>query len=315
MRELPYLIEKNVAHLLLKMESIFNVPQRCIDELVEELHFISLSASGPLLKDILRSCLKKHNCEVDDFIISEMATDLCKSNPITLALGHNAPLSTSYKRREYFKEHFSMVEPIEYILSAREKRSFQYVPILKSLHEVLKKKEIQDLLRHSSEADSRSDTHFYKSFHDGIHFKNNTLLSENNPAISLILYVDDFEVCNPLGTSRKKHKITAVYWVLANVPPLLRSSLTSIYLAILCKADDVKKFGYSAVLEPLLKDLASLEEEGLYIPSLGLRVKGTVYCVVADNLGAHSIGGFVESFSSTHVCRFCLGERSQFQIP
>ncbi|XP_036004043.1 uncharacterized protein LOC118566352 isoform X3 [Fundulus heteroclitus] len=33
-----------------------------------------------------------------------------------------------------------------------------------------------------------------------------------------------------------------------------------------------------------------------------------------DNLGAHSIGGFVESFSATHCCRFCLGERSQFQI-
>lgn len=96
--------------------------------------------------------------------------------------------------------------------------------------------------------------------------------------------------------------------------PLLRSSLTSIYLAILCKADDIKQFGYSAVLHPLLKDLASLEEDGLYIPSLGIRVKGTVYCVVADNLGAHSIGGFVESFSSTYVCRFCLGERSQFQI-
>ena len=39
-----------------------------------------------------------------------------------------------------------------------------------------------------------------------------------------------------------------------------------------------------------------------------------MYCVVADNLGAHSIGGFVESFSSTHVCRFCLGERSQFPV-
>lgn len=50
-RELPNLIEKHVAHVLLKLESIFNVPQRCIDELVEELHFISSSASGPILKD------------------------------------------------------------------------------------------------------------------------------------------------------------------------------------------------------------------------------------------------------------------------
>lgn len=306
-RELPNLIEKNLSHLLLKLESVFNVPQRCIDELVEDLHFVSLSASGPILKELLQSCLKKYNCKVDDLIISEMVTDLCECNPIALSLRSNGPLSTSYKRREYFKEHFSMMEPIEYLLSAREQRSFQYVPILKSLHEILKKKEIQDLLTHSCEADSSSETQ-YKSFHDGTNFKNNKLLSENIPAISLILYVDDFEVCNPLGTSRKKHKITAVYWVLANVPPLLRSSLISIYLAILCKADHIKQFGYSVVLEPLLKDLASLEEEGLYIPSLGKRVKGTVYSVVADNLGAHSIGGFVESFSGTHVCRFCLGE-------
>lgn len=32
--ELPNLIEKHLAHLLLKLESIYNVPRRCIDELV-----------------------------------------------------------------------------------------------------------------------------------------------------------------------------------------------------------------------------------------------------------------------------------------
>ena len=104
--ELPNLIEKNVAHLLLKLERIFNVPQRSVDELVEEMHFISSSASGPILKNILQSCLKKHNCEVDDLIISEMVTDLCEGNPITLALGSNGNFSTSYKRRKYFKEPF-----------------------------------------------------------------------------------------------------------------------------------------------------------------------------------------------------------------
>jgi 3-deoxy-D-arabino-heptulosonate 7-phosphate (DAHP) synthase len=36
--------------------------------------------------------------------------------------------------------------------------------------------------------------------------------------------------------------------------------------------------------------------------------------VAADNLGAHSIGGFVESFSATHVCRFCLAELSEIQV-
>ena len=58
----------------------------------------------------------------------------------------------------------------------------------------------------------------------------------------------------------------------------------------------------------------SLEEEGLYIPALGRKVKGTVFSVVADNLGAHSMGGFVENFSGSYVCRFCVGERSEFPV-
>lgn len=60
MKVLPELIEKHLAHLL----------QRCLDELVEEQHFLSASASGPILKDTVRSCLKKHNCEVDGVVIS-----------------------------------------------------------------------------------------------------------------------------------------------------------------------------------------------------------------------------------------------------
>lgn len=48
------------------------------------------------------------------------------------------------------------------------------------------------------------------------------------PRITLILYIDDFEICNLLGTSRKKHKITAVYWVLANIPAGLHSTLCAI---------------------------------------------------------------------------------------
>lgn len=165
--ELPHLIQQNIGHLLLKMESIYNVPQRCIDEVVEKMHFISSSASSCTLKEIIDSCLKKHNCDVEESIITEIVTDLCNNNPLTLALDSKGPLSTSYKRKQYFKDNFAVVEPVEYLLSAKE--------------------------------------------------------------------------------YRRKHKVIAVYWVLGNVPPLLRLSLTSIYLAILCKAEDIKSHGYNVI--------------------------------------------------------------------
>jgi len=124
-------------------------------------------------------------------LISDMVTELCEHNPVTSSLRSKGPLSTSYKRRDYFKEHFSVVEPVEDLLSTREQRSFQCVPILKSLNKIWKKKETRDLLIHSCEEHNSSENQ-YKLFHDGTNFKNNTFLSKNNPSISLILYVDDF---------------------------------------------------------------------------------------------------------------------------
>ena len=97
------------------------------------------------------------------------------------------------------------------------------------------------------------------------------------------------------------------------MPIELQSEITSIHLALLCKAVDVKQFEYKVVLEPLLKDLVTLEKEGVFIPIAGKSIKGTVHCVTADNLGAHSISGLVESFTGPYTCRFCLGHSSEYQ--
>ena len=66
---LPPLIERSLAHLMLKLESVYNVPNQCIDEVVQELHFISQSATVPLIKDTVQSCLNRHSCEIDEAIV------------------------------------------------------------------------------------------------------------------------------------------------------------------------------------------------------------------------------------------------------
>lgn len=102
-------------------------------------------------------------------------------------------------------------------------------------------------------------------------------------------------MANPLGASKRKQKMCAVHRVIANLPGKYRSALNSIQLALLCNAATVKECGYDKILHPLLCDLASIEQHGVYIEHLGKSVKGTVLYVSADNLGAHSHRSFMKA--------------------
>lgn len=83
-----------------------------------------------------------------------------------------------------------------------------------------------------------------------------------------------------------------IYWIFNNLAPGSHSALTSIYLAVLCKSDDVKTFGYGNILDPLLRDLVTLEEHGVFIPKLRTFVKGTVHSVIADHVWSPRFGWF-----------------------
>nr|XP_046269580.1 uncharacterized protein LOC124072313 isoform X1 [Scatophagus argus] len=311
---LPNFIEEKVACILLKLENIVHVPKVVIDEVLSELHYILCTQSLPLTKATVSDVFQSRNLQVEDSVVDELSTVICKSNPLGIAIAKDGPLATAYKRTQYYTSHFSVVEPVEYILDALRKRTFQYIPLLQSLQQLLSHKGVLDHLETQRiQNQPLSCFQEYRTVRDGEYYKQNPFLSGEGFRIAVNLYVDDFEICNPLGTSRKKHKLCGVYWVLGNLPPGSHSKLTSIYLAVLCKSDDVKAYGYEKVLEPLLQDLYILEQHGVFISQVGQFVKGSVQCVIADNLGAHALGGFVESFSGGSICRFCTGDKSEFQ--
>lgn len=74
-----------------------------------------------------------------------------------------------------------------------------YVSITQQLQCLLGHKEFLDKVVFNQD----SLPGYYKSFQDGRYYKENKLLGEEEISISLGLYIDDFEVCNPFGTSRK----------------------------------------------------------------------------------------------------------------
>lgn len=237
--------------------------------------------------------------------MQEISNAIVQTNPLLLTTSEKGSLSTDHRRK--FQRALFCCGYTEYLYNTTHKNSFVYVSVTKILETLFGWTDLLNEIVFNQEALSGH----IKSFQDGKYYKDNKLLGQQNLCISLALYIDHFEVCNPLGTSRKLHKITAVYWVVLNLPARFRSNLNSIQLALLGKSVDVKQYGYERFFEPLIKDIRCLEQEGIFVDVVGQFVKGTVYCVSADNLGAHGLAGFYESFTVDKHCGFCLISRDQ----
>ncbi|KAK0131464.1 hypothetical protein N1851_033866 [Merluccius polli] len=300
------IIKYSLASLFLRMQTVLHVSKSAIQDIVDELYQISLLTQTFTFRSI-KPILEHHNCKCDAPLLAQVSDIVQKSNPFKI-LSREKELGTTYRRATFYKDNFTVIEPVEYVLDAARQRTFVYVPILHVLTELLNRNDVLD-----KEHSSGSQTSQYESFYDGLNRKKNELLSGEEFHIALELFIDDFEVCNPLGTAKTDYKVCGVYWVIVNLPLQYRSSLSSIYLATLCHRKNIITFGYERILEPLIKDIALLENHGLFVQRLGASVTGTIAYVSADNLGAHSLAGFRECFNGGKFCRFCVADHNDKQ--
>lgn len=125
--------------------------------------------------------------------------------------------------------------------------------------------------------------------------------------LPLIIYYDDFEIGNPLGSHAGVHKLGGVYVSLPALPPHLFSLLNNILLLAICHSADKTKYGNKAVFEPVIEELNYLQNTGISIEEKFYKgtVKFKVVAITGDNLGLNSILGFTESFSANKCCRIC----------
>ena len=152
-----------------------------------------------------------------------------------------------------------------------------------------------------------------EDFCDGSVFKSHPLFSKDPHALQIIGYFDELEVCNPLGSHVKKHKVGVVFFTLGNIHPMYRSTFKSINLAILATKPIIEKHGLDAVLRPFIQDLCSLATKGISINFQGRKqtFKGALLAFLSDNLASNELGGFKLNFSfSFRCCRTCLVTRS-----
>lgn len=189
------------------------------------------------------------------------------------------------------------------------KDTFVYIPILETIKFICRNSYICELL--AKPCESKKDR--YEDFCDGSYFKTHPLFSKQLTSLQIQIFYDDFETANPLGSKHGVHKIGALYFVLRNLPPKLNSALMNIHLIALFHAEDVKKYGFDPILQPLIDDIKLLESHGIDLPFSSEKVQGTICQITGDNLGMHAILGFVESFSGRYFCRLCLIEKDDAQ--
>ena len=124
------------------------------------------------------------------------------------------------------------------------------------------------MMNHQSNFESLHD------FCDGNYYKRHELFSSDKPAIQLLLYYDELEVCNPLGSKRTKHKLGkilreeifplslfkgAFYFNIGNVHPKFRQRLSNIKLLALTKSAIINEHGINEVMKCIVEDIKKLE--------------------------------------------------------
>ncbi|KAJ8017774.1 hypothetical protein HOLleu_44589 [Holothuria leucospilota] len=209
---------------------------------------------------------------------------------------------------KYYESKFPLVQPVEVVLGFDENgrsETFQYVPILEMIRSLLLKDDVFTQVMSSHRKEVVNEV---SSFRDGSFYQQNELFNSAETSLQIILYNDDFEVSNPIGTFTKKQKVNAMYFNIGNIHPKYRSKLHVIQLIWLCKSSLIQKYGLSKISEQLIEHLQTLEMQGIKVYKDGEEYlfQGTVSMILADNLASHQLGGFMESFRATRICRFCM---------
>ncbi len=123
----------------------------------------------------------------------------------------------------------------------------------------------------------------------------------------MILYTDEIEICNPLGSQASVNKLLMVYYTLGNVDPKFRSKLAAVRLLAIAKANDIDECGVDVVLQKIDEDLQLLYN-GVKIQTQNgeMNLFGAVVSVCGDTLAQHELAGFKEGVGFAYSkCRHC----------
>ncbi|XP_028412421.1 uncharacterized protein LOC114535241 [Dendronephthya gigantea] len=337
-------------------EQVPDTPVGLVDKNYKQCHsakyLLSLKASK-VSERVVNDIMETTQCFVSDILtdVKKAVDGKLKDEGVNMEIDYEgifdqgnlfADLSTTVQRKNYYKEHFGLVEPVATKLGSvwkwqkvttkkkggKMKKGkvlkwvekdihFYYVPILKTLESLLKN---PDVLREVENGHYRNDG-ILGDVCDGRLVKRHPIFSSTKNGIQIIAYYDEIEVVNPLGSKTSKHKLGCFYWILGNISPQYRSTMRAIQLFAIAKYKYIKEFGIDNILRPFVDDVNKLASDGGVVLQTfaGLqKFRGTLVLFLADTPAANSVSGFKEGVGAAfRICRtcYCFKSTEENEIP
>lgn len=121
-------------------------------------------------------------------------------------------MSSIYRINKAINEKFDSVHPIELVFNAELKA--YYVPIKDNLQSILKHPSIFPKIIANLNEKNDSLQIIIRSYKDGSHYSNCEFRKKKENAVDLMLYVDEFELCDSLSKHKKSQKMFAIYFTI-----------------------------------------------------------------------------------------------------
>lgn len=237
--------------------------------------------------------------------------------------GNSLELFTKHKHLKFLEENCGLVRSVPVLLgdkmcairgNVRAVKKFAYiVPFQANLTKLISMPEVWHWLTQSH----RSRDGIMRDICDGSCMREMVAeLGVNGIYLELILYMDEIEIVNPIGSHVKKHKVTMIYFTLANIPPEFRSKFEAIQLLAVVKSLDVKVFGLNNVLKDFIVSVNLLKDEGMLVTvhNSNVTIKGSLVIATADTPAAQYLGGFKEGVGfANKLCRTCNASKIEIK--
>ncbi|KAL7290875.1 hypothetical protein TKK_0015607 [Trichogramma kaykai] len=309
--------------LILFLYSLEKIPRNIIDQIIGTFNNWISQVYVPLLNNNIRDIVQNSTYKIDDNFVGSLRSMLSENKfPLENFL-------TEHQRFKILKKNSSVKDHTDVKIGEQssmndstskvdtEEKSIVHLPLDESLKIFLELPGIlEEVIAYIKTL--KNEKQIISNIMQGSLWKTKyEHLNKTNMTLPLVLFFDDFEPGNGLGSHAGEQKLGGAYMSMPFLTPRLVSKLENILVSSVFYSTDRECFG-NKVFSGEVKDFNKLSREGL-----SLQINDKIYnvffeCVLitGDNLGLNSICGFDQGFNSLkgYWCRSCraTGEQARY---